>query len=124
MPTKLKGMTSLEIAIIVAIVLVIAVAVSWYLYSVFAAQTTGKAQIGVPTATYYREDGYLVLFVVNQGPGDVDITAVEMGKYSASKVPAFTIKAGQSCYVVFQINNAKNEPVGVTLQGRVITKQG
>jgi type IV pilus assembly protein PilA len=37
MPTKVKGMTSIEIAILVAIVLAIAVAVGWYLYTTFAA---------------------------------------------------------------------------------------
>ena len=41
MPAKVKGMTSLEIAIIVAIVLIIAVAVGWYLYTTFVASTTG-----------------------------------------------------------------------------------
>jgi len=34
--SKTKGMTSLEVAIIVAIVLVIAIAVGWYLYTTFA----------------------------------------------------------------------------------------
>jgi Tfp pilus assembly protein PilE len=37
MPTKVKGMTSIEIAILVAIVLAIAVAAGWYLYTTFAA---------------------------------------------------------------------------------------
>jgi len=45
MPTKVKGMTSLEIAIIVAIVLIIAVAVGWYLYTTFVASTTGQPRL-------------------------------------------------------------------------------
>jgi type IV pilus assembly protein PilA len=50
MPTKLKGMTSLEIAIIVAIVLVIAVAVGWYLYTTFVASATGQPRLNVVSA--------------------------------------------------------------------------
>ncbi len=50
MPTKLKGMTSLEIAIIVAIVLIIAVAVGWYLYTTFVASTTGQPRLNVVSA--------------------------------------------------------------------------
>jgi len=34
---KTRGMTSIEVAIIVAIVLVITIAVGWYLYTTFAA---------------------------------------------------------------------------------------
>ncbi|MEM0370382.1 MAG: class III signal peptide, partial [Pyrobaculum sp.] len=34
---RTRGMTSLEIAVIVAIVLIIAVAVGWYIYTTFVA---------------------------------------------------------------------------------------
>ena len=50
MPTKLKGMASLEIAIIVAIVLVIAVAVGWWLYTTFIAAGTGQPRLNTVSA--------------------------------------------------------------------------
>jgi flagellar basal body-associated protein FliL len=50
MPTKVKGMTSLEIAIIVAIVLIIAVAVGWYLYTTFVSSVGGQPRLNVVSA--------------------------------------------------------------------------
>ena len=78
MPTKLKGMTSLEIAIIVAIVLTIAVAVGWYLYTTFVASTTGQPRLNVVSAEIFASQKTLNLTLVNPGPVDVQISTVEI----------------------------------------------
>jgi hypothetical protein len=36
---RLKGLTSIELAILLAIIIVIAVAVGWYMYTTFLAST-------------------------------------------------------------------------------------
>jgi len=86
MPAKLKGMTSLEIAIIVAIVLVIAVAVGWYLYTTFAAAGQQSGLI-VTKATIYSSGSSgptLYLEVVPQGAAQVEVKNVEIAGISLS----------------------------------------
>jgi len=73
-------MTSLEIAIIVAIILVIAIAVGWYLYTTFAAAGQQSGLI-VTTATIYSPtsgDPVLYLDVVPQGAAQVQVVKVEI----------------------------------------------
>jgi hypothetical protein len=64
-------MTNLEIAIIVAIVLIIAVAVGWYLYTTFVASTTGQPRLNVVSTGLSSGTGQLKLVLVNPGPVDV-----------------------------------------------------
>ncbi len=75
MPTKLKGMTSLEIAIIVAIVLVIAIAVGWWLYTTFIASSASQARLQIVSVDLY-EDGNGKAIITNPGPANVKIVAV------------------------------------------------
>jgi type IV pilus assembly protein PilA len=82
MPAKLKGMTSLEIAIIVAIVLVIAVAVGWYLYTTFVATATGQPRLNIVSAEITGST--LRLLVVNPGPVDAQINSAEVAGESVS----------------------------------------
>jgi len=81
MPTKVKGMTSLEIAIIVAIVLIIAVAVGWYLYTTFVASVGGQPRLNVVSAEISGTttgSAQLKLIVVNPGPVDVKVDYAEV----------------------------------------------
>jgi len=77
--TKLRGMTSLEIAIIVAIVLVIAIAVGWYLYQTFstASQQTG---VTITEAVVYVQGNTATLYLklVPQGAAQVQIDRIEV----------------------------------------------
>jgi type IV pilus assembly protein PilA len=41
-----RGMVSLEIAVLMSVVLVIATAVGWYLYTTFVASTVGQPRLG------------------------------------------------------------------------------
>ncbi len=70
MPTRLKGMTSLEIAILVAIVLIIAVAVGWYVYTTFIASATGQPRISIISAEITVGGGppQLKIRIANPGP--------------------------------------------------------
>jgi uncharacterized protein (UPF0333 family) len=85
MPTKVKGMTSLEIAIIVAIVLIIAVAVGWYLYTTFVASTTGQPRLNVVSAELSSSTRQLKLVLVNPGPVEVQIGSIEIAGQSITQ---------------------------------------
>jgi uncharacterized protein (UPF0333 family) len=122
MPTKLKGMTSLEIAIIVAIVLVIAVAVGWYLYTTFVASATGQPRLNVVSAELYT-NGTLRLVLVNPGPVDVQISSVEIAGQVASITPPGTIRVGQQDTVRVTVSGVTATP-GTMLPGRVILSGG
>ena len=87
MPAKVKGMTSLEIAIIVAIVLIIAVAVGWYLYTTFVATTGGQPRLNVVSAEITNASSTspkLTLILVNPGPVDVQISSAEVAGQSVT----------------------------------------
>ena len=73
---KTKGMTSLEIAVIVAIVLIIAVAVGWYIYTTFVASTTGQPILIVKRAEILDGGHTVLLEVINPGPVDVQIVRI------------------------------------------------
>ena len=122
MPTKVKGMTSLEIAIIVAIVLAIAVAAAWYLYSTFAATIGSSPILRVVSATAFT-NGTIVVEVVNTGSSRIFI----YGCYVFDRT--FPVRGG-SVYVgtndhvrvYVDINQWIRE--GTIVQGRLLTGEG
>jgi type IV pilus assembly protein PilA len=119
MPTKLKGMTSLEIAIIVAIVLVIAVAVGWYLYTTFIAAAGGQPRLNIVSAELTGET--LKLVVVNPGPVDVQISQIEIAGQVFDHEQ--TIRVGQREDVTVTVSGVSAVP-GTMLPGRVILSGG
>jgi len=121
MPTKVKGMTSLEIAIIVAIVLIIAVAVGWYLYTTFVATTVGQPRLNVVSAEMSASRGRLNLTLVNPGPVDVQISSVEIaGRLFDMRE---TIPVGGNRTVTVSVTGISATP-GTMLPGRVILSGG
>jgi len=138
MPTKLRGMTSLEIAIIVAIVLVIAIAVGWYLYTTFAAAGQQSGLV-VTSATIYKPsssggsssgssggsssgDACLVLNVVPQGAASVQITEVDVaGKSFTSISPTTQITGPMTVKVTL---TGLDVAVGQVVTGRVVLSSG
>ncbi len=126
MPTKLKGMTSLEIAIIVAIVLVIAVAVGWYLYTTYIASVTGQPRLNIVSAEITSSTRELRLIVVNPGPVDVQINTVEVAGQTVSALSCTPSPVG----VGQQSTCTGTVPAGITLTpgtmltGRVILSGG
>jgi len=117
MPTKVKGMTSLEIAIIVAIVLVIAIAVGWYLYTTFAA--AGQQSGLVVTSTKACTDGMLYLNVVPQGAAQVVIVGVDFAGTSITTTPITVSSA-----TIVTVKTGLTLQAGQVLTGRVILSSG
>jgi uncharacterized protein (UPF0333 family) len=129
MPTKLKGMTSLEIAIIVAIVLVIAIAVGWYLYTTFAAAGQQSGLV-VTSAVINKTDtkACLALKVTPQGAASVEITSVEVAGGSFGK-DAISVNGKSQTTVTgpatVTVNlQGLNVAVGQVLTGRVVLSSG
>ena len=120
MPTKVKGMTSLEIAIIVAIVLIIAVAVGWYLYTTFVASTTGQPRLNVVSAELSSSTRELRLVLVNPGPVDVQISSVEIAGQLISAVHTIPVGGNRTVVTVTGITATP----GTMLPGRVILSGG
>lgn len=114
-----RGMTSLEIAIIVAIVLIIAVAVGWYLYTTFVASVGGQPRLNVITAEI-NTDGDFTILVMNPGPVDVQVATVEISGQTA-KVDK-VIKVGQQEVLSGKISLTLQP--GTMLPGRVILSGG
>jgi uncharacterized protein (UPF0333 family) len=120
MPTKLKGMTSLEIAIIVAIILIIAVAVGWYLYTTFIASTSGQPRLSVISAELNATDKKLKLLVFNPGPVEVQINSIEIAGAVISYTK--TIPVGNQTTVTVDVSFSPTP--GTMLPGRVILSGG
>jgi hypothetical protein len=123
MPTKVKGMTSLEIAIIVAIVLIIAVAVGWYLYTTFVASTTGQPRLNVVSAEITGVSSgspQLTLILVNPGPVDVQIGSIEIAGQVVTVTDTITVGDQKTVTVSVGVQATP----GTMLPGRVILKGG
>jgi len=128
MPTKLKGMTSLEIAIIVAIVLVIAVAVGWWLYTSFVSSTASQARLEIVSVDIYQ-DGNGVAILSNPGPANVKIEAIYI-QGPNGEAPATitcssdnTLTVGQQYKCTIQGAPSGLNP-GTMLSGRIVTSGG
>jgi len=122
MPTKLKGMTSLEIAIIVAIVLVIAVAVGWYLYTTFVASTAAHGRLSISSAEFFNGTKQLRLYVTNPGPQNATIQSIVLQGTTCTS-SSVTISVGQSRVVNATCSNVKATP-GIMLSGYIVTTAG
>ena len=121
MPTKTRGMTSLEVAIIVAIVVIIAIAVGWYLYTTFAA-AGGQSGLVVTSAKIAGggETPKLCLKVIPQGASSVQIQAVEVG--GGSFTPEDTLITGPTDVEV-ELEGV-SVAVGQVISGRVVLTSG
>jgi len=124
--TKLKGMTSLEVAIIVAIVLVIAIAVGYYLYVTFssASQQTG---ITVTEATVYVDSSgkpTLYLKVVPQGAAQAQINRIEVAGQSFDCSSDTNAIISKPTAITVDISGKLTVAVGQTLSGRVVLASG
>jgi type IV pilus assembly protein PilA len=125
MPTKLKGMTSVEIAIIAGIVLVIAVAVGWYLYTTYAASITAQPKIHIISAVGYQINNSLRIVVFNPGPVNVRITQVEVATAPISLINPIDVPIGQQRVVSVSVPTAvATLTAGTTITGRVILASG
>jgi len=114
---KAKGMTSIEVAIIVAIVLVIAIAVGWYLYTTFAAAGQQSGLIVKQARAY--SDKKIELDVVPQGAGQVKIVSVEVAGQPASCNPE--VIPGPTTVTC---TASADLAVGQVVSGRIVLENG
>ena len=127
----MKGLTSIELAILLAIIIVIAVAVGWYMYTTFVASTTSQAKLSISQATYSHPsstgaNGTLTLIVTNPGPAaTVTITAVYLNGVQCSSTSStpVTVSTSQGAISVTFSCSVQATP-GTTLNGYVVLSTG
>jgi type IV pilus assembly protein PilA len=125
MPTKLKGMTSVEIAIIAGVILIIAVAVGWYLYTTYVASITAQPKINVISAVGYQGNNSLRIVVFNPGPINVRITHVEVATTQIPLTAPVDVAVGQQRVVAVPVSTSvATLTPGTTITGRVILASG
>jgi len=101
----MKGLTSIELAILLAIIIVIAVAVGWYMYTTFLASTSSSPKLQIVSAVYNSTKYTLNITVVNPGPvSKVGIAAIYLNGQPCSP-PPYT--------VTITVASSKNATTGV-----------
>ena len=126
----MKGLTSIELAILLAIIIVIAVAVGWYMYTTFVASTSAQAKLIVSQATLFT-NGTLKLVVSNPGPAaTVTITNVFVNGTSCSlgtknnPLTTVTVSSSKGAMIVNATCPFTTLVPGTTLQGYVVLSTG
>ncbi len=122
MPTKVKGMTSIEIAIIVAIVLAIAIAVGWYLYTTFSASVGSQPHLRVVSAVAFS-NGTIRLEVMNTGTIGVSIIRAQVFEVMYT-VRGGSVWVGPGGHVVVFVDTGRGLRRGSVIQGVLITDGG
>ena len=124
MPTKVKGMTSLEIAIIVVVVLAIAVAVAWYLYSTFAATIDSSSLVAVTSAVAFT-NGTIRVDLLNRGSTVVRIADAFVfdRMYTVRGGRVISIDPAGGTATVY-IDTGRWPRIGSIIQGKLITENG
>ncbi|MFB6489648.1 MAG: class III signal peptide [Thermoproteus sp. AZ2] len=121
----MRGLTSIELAIILAIVIVIAVAVGWYMYTTFIAATSGTPRLSVVGATYYSGTGSLYLTVENPGPvATAYISAVYLQGQSCGTPSPSAIPQASGVMVVTASCSAGLAAAGTSISGQVVLTSG
>ncbi|WP_148678651.1 sodium:proline symporter [Thermoproteus uzoniensis] len=149
----MKGLTSIELAILLAIIIVIAVAVGWYMYTTFLGATQAQAKLAVTSAVFKSNANppTLVVNVTNPGPSSAPVQSVTLsgttcsitqvidvtasmsssGGTSGSASTSSTITATGGVYVIppghvasIQASCSVSATPGTTLQGVLILASG
>jgi type IV pilus assembly protein PilA len=123
MPTKVKGMTSIEIAILVAIVLAIAVAAGWYLYTTFAAAAGSQPLLRIVSAVAFT-NGTIRIELANTGSVSVNITQAEVFDTLYPLRDNRWIWLGPSAQVAVFVDTRRAIRPGSIIQGKLITSEG
>ena len=122
MPTKVKGMTSIEIAVLVAIILAIAVAAAWYLYSTFSATVGASPTLSVVSANAFP-NGTIRVDVINTGSSPVIIYEAYVfdRRYS---VRGGYVYVGPTNQASVFIDTGVWTRMGSIIQGNLVTERG
>lgn len=128
----MDGEVSIEQAILVGIVVVIAVAVGWYMYTLFLASIQSGSKISVTQAAV-NSTGYLQLIVANIGPSAATIVGAYIGEVPCLPESAsgsatisgtkITLNVGGSATLVFYCNGFSGT-AGTAVQGYVVLSTG
>ncbi|CCC81501.1 hypothetical protein [Thermoproteus tenax] len=127
------GQISIEQAILLAIVIIIAVAFSWYMYTTFLSYTQSGTRVAVSEARL-NASGYLTLIVSNLGPSptaeiiSVYIDNVPCFPYSSSGQASINgnrviVKMGAMAVLVYRCPGVVGAP-GTTVQGSLVVSTG
>jgi len=135
----MKGLTSIELAILLAIIIVIAVAVGWYMYTTFLASTSSSPKLQIVSAVYNSTKSTLNITVVNPGPvSNVGISAIYLNGKQCGAPPytvTVTVSGGKTTITtVVPMSNQTitigttcsgiNAAVGTQLSGQLVTTAG
>jgi len=118
----MKGLTSIELAILLAIIIVIAVAVGWYMYTTFVASTAAQGTLAVSSAQI-DTSGSLTLTVYNPGPVGVTIQAVYVNGKPCDNNLNKQVSVGDTTTVSVSCKDLSLTP-GTTVSGYVVLSSG
>ncbi|KUO88241.1 MAG: hypothetical protein AT715_07880 [Thermoproteus sp. JCHS_4] len=124
----MKGLTSIELAILLAIIIVIAVAVGWYMYTTFLASTSSSPKIQIVSAKYSpgtsNSSGTLTLTVVNPGPvNNVGISAIYLNGQSCTSISPTSVAISSTPQTI-TASCSVSAAVGTQLSGQLVTTAG
>ncbi len=121
----MKGLTSIELAILLAIIIVIAVAVGWYMYTTFLASTSSSPKLQIVSAQYSAGTSTLTLTVVNPGPvNNVGISAVYLNGQSCSSINPTSVPISNTTQSITATCKGISAAVGTQLSGQLVTTAG
>ncbi len=129
----MRAEISMEQAILLGIIIVIAVAVSWYMYTTFLSYVQSGARISVSQATV-NGSGYLQLVVTNQGPANsVVIIGVYINNVFCRPVSAqgpasisgdkVAVSMGGAALLIYSCSGFAGTP-GTNVQGYLVLATG
>ena len=123
----MKGLTSIELAILLAIIIVIAVAVGWYMYTTFLASTSSSPKLQIVSATYYTNgtSGTLKITVINPGPvNNVGISAIYLNGVQCGTPSTATVPISSTPQSITASCGNITAAVGTQLSGQLVTTAG
>jgi uncharacterized protein (UPF0333 family) len=121
----MKGLTSIELAILLAIIIVIAVAVGWYMYTTFLASTSSSPKLQIVSAQYSSSSGTLVVTVVNPGPvNNVGISAIYLNGVPCTGINVTSVAISSAPKPIGATCSGISAAVGTQLSGQLVTTAG
>ncbi|MFP3213143.1 MAG: class III signal peptide [Thermoproteus sp.] len=121
----MKGLTSIELAILLAIIIVIAVAVGWYMYTTFLASTSSSPKLQIVSAQYSASKSTLTLTVVNPGPvNNVGISAIYLNGVQCGTPSTTTVPISSTPQSINATCSGISAAVGTQLSGQLVTTAG
>ena len=121
----MKGLTSIELAILLAIIIVIAVAVGWYMYTTFLASTSSSPKLQIVSAQYSANKTTLTVTVVNPGPvNNVGISAIYLNGVQCGNLSTTAVPISSTPQSITAKCSGISAAVGTQLSGQLVTTAG